>query len=176
MVCDSWLVNFDPFLFVSCFKVRYFVIVLFRALIGQLSLLCRFFSSFLFLSLARIKRSLPPSLDKKSPNYRHSLPYSWAVSLGSFSAKLGEHVVICINPAFTKMIDRTEKPKIPSKSALRAARYNEFRCKWINSRIEGDLPFSRKKNKRSLEGEERGFTYAWAEHYLQPNTVERHCA
>ena len=135
-----------------------------------------FFWSFLFLSLARIKRSLPPSLDKKSPNYRHSLPYSWAVSLGSFSAKLGEHVVICINPAFTKMIDRTEKPKIPSKSALRAARYNEFRCKWINSRIEGDLPFSRKKNKRSQEGEERGFTYAWAEHYLQPNTVERHCA
>ena len=27
------------------------------------------------------------------------------------------------------MIDGTEKPKIPSKFAKRAARYNEFRCK-----------------------------------------------
>ena len=27
------------------------------------------------------------------------------------------YIVICINPAFTKMIDRTEKPKIPSKFA-----------------------------------------------------------
>ena len=26
------------------------------------------------------------------------------------------------------MIDGTEKPKIPSKNAKRAARYNEFRC------------------------------------------------
>ena len=34
------------------------------------------------------------------------------------------YIVICINPAFTKMIDGTEKPKIPSKSAKRAARYN----------------------------------------------------
>ena len=43
-------------------------------------------------------------------------------SLESFSAKLGEHViVICINPAFTKMIDGTEKPKIPLKFAIHAA-------------------------------------------------------
>ena len=34
------------------------------------------------------------------------------------------YIVICINPAFTKMIDGTEKLKIPSKSAKRAARYN----------------------------------------------------
>ena len=34
-----------------------------------------------------------------------------------------------INPAFTKMIDGTEKPKIPSKFSKRAARYNEFRYK-----------------------------------------------
>ena len=27
-----------------------------------------------------------------------------------------------------KMIHGTEKPKIPSKNAKRAARYNEFRC------------------------------------------------
>ena len=35
------------------------------------------------------------------------------------------YIVICINPAFTKMIDETEKPTF----AIRAARYNEFRCK-----------------------------------------------
>ena len=34
-------------------------------------------------------------------------------------------IVICVNPAFTKMIDGTEKPKF----AIRTARYNEFRCK-----------------------------------------------
>ena len=33
------------------------------------------------------------------------------------------------NPASTQMIDGTEKPKIPSKFAKRAARYSEFRCK-----------------------------------------------
>ena len=30
-------------------------------------------------------------------------------------------IVICINPAFTKMIDGTEKPKIPLKFAIHAA-------------------------------------------------------
>ena len=29
--------------------------------------------------------------------------------------------------------------------------------------------------KRSQEGEKRGFIYAWAEYYLQPNTVGQHC-
>ena len=38
------------------------------------------------------------------------------------------YIVICVNPAFTKMIDGTEKPKIPSKFVIRAARYNEFSC------------------------------------------------
>ena len=38
------------------------------------------------------------------------------------------YIVICINPAFTKMIDGTGEPKIPSKFAKGAARYNEFRC------------------------------------------------
>ena len=28
---------------------------------------------------------------------------------------------------------------------------------------------------RWQEGENRGFIYAWAEYYLQPNTVRRHC-
>ena len=70
-------------------------------------------------------------------------------SLESFSAKLGaRYIVICINPAFTKMIDRTEKPKIPSKFAKRAARYNEFRCNsfclqyddWIILKNREDYP------------------------------------
>ena len=38
--------------------------------------------------------------------------------------------MICFNPAFTKMIDGTEKPKIPSKFAIHAVRYNKFRCKY----------------------------------------------
>ena len=32
MVCDSWLMDFDPLLFFSCPKVRCFVIVLFRVI------------------------------------------------------------------------------------------------------------------------------------------------
>ena len=39
------------------------------------------------------------------------------------------YIVICINPAFTKMIDGTEKPKIPLNFAKYAARYNKFCCK-----------------------------------------------
>ena len=39
------------------------------------------------------------------------------------------YTVICINPAFTKIIDGTEKPKIPLKFAKRTARHNEFRYK-----------------------------------------------
>ena len=34
------------------------------------------------------------------------------------------YIVIGINPAFTKMIDGTEKPKVSTKFAKRAARYN----------------------------------------------------
>ena len=108
-------------LFVSCFKVRCFVIILFWAIINQLSLLRRFFWSFFFLSLARIKQRQSPSFDIKiySPL---RFPSLFLNSVESFSAKLGEHViVICINPAFTKMIDRTEKPKIPLKFAIHAA-------------------------------------------------------
>ena len=60
---------------------------------------------------------LPPSFDKKSTRHRDFL----------FSAELGEHIT-CINPTFTKTVDRTDKPKIPSKFAIRTAQYNEFRC------------------------------------------------
>ena len=64
MVCEFLIGRFRSVLFVSCFKVRRFVILLFRAVIDQLRLLGRFFCSFLFLSLARIKKCLPPSFDK----------------------------------------------------------------------------------------------------------------
>ena len=65
----SWFVIRDWWisirLFVSCFEVRCFVIVLFSAIIDQLNLLRRFFRSFLFLSITRIKQRLPPSFEKK---------------------------------------------------------------------------------------------------------------
>ena len=77
----SWFVigGFRSVLFVSCFKVRCFVIVLFRAIIYELSLPRRLFWFFLFLSLARVKQLLPPSFDKKSTHHRDFLRYSWAV-------------------------------------------------------------------------------------------------
>ena len=44
-------------------------------------------------------------------------------------AERARYIVICINPAFTKMIDGTEKPKIPLNFAKHAAQYNKFCCK-----------------------------------------------
>ena len=38
------------------------------------------------------------------------------------------YIVICINPALTKIIHRTEKPKLPSKFAKPAAWCDEFHC------------------------------------------------
>ena len=55
-------------------------------------------------------------------------------TLESFSVKLGEHVryiVVCINLAFTKMIDETGKPTF----AIRTVRYNKFRFNTINNLI-----------------------------------------
>ena len=46
-------------------------------------------------------------------------------------AARARYIVICTNPAFTKMIDGTEKPKISSKFAKRAMWYNEFRCNTV---------------------------------------------
>ena len=117
-------------LFVSCYKVCCFVIVLFWAIIDYLSLLHRFLWSFLFLSLARIKQRLPPSFDKKSTHHRDFLGYSWAVGVILSQAGWARWIVICINPAFSKMIDRTEKPKIHSR-AKGAAQYNKLRCKGL---------------------------------------------
>ena len=79
---------------------------------------------------------MPPSFDKNSCHHRDFLRYILR-SLESFSAKLGEHVTLwfALTPAFIQLIDGTEKPKIPPKFAIRAARYNEFRClKFIAAR------------------------------------------
>ena len=97
--------GFRSVLFVSCFKVRYFVLVLFQAIIDELSLLRRFFWSFLFLSLTRIKQPLPlPST--KNPL---TIVISFAILKQSrvFLSQAGRarYLVSCINPAFTKMID-----------------------------------------------------------------------
>ena len=90
-----WFVigGFQSVLFVSCFMILCFVIILFRAIIDKLSLLPRFFWSFLFLSLGRIKQPLLASFDKKI----HSLsrfPIVFLSSLESFSVKLGKHVTL----------------------------------------------------------------------------------
>ena len=88
----------------------------------RLSFLRRFFWSFLFLSLARIKQCLPPALDKKSTHHCNFV-LLFLSHLESFSvlfllAKLG--IVICINSASTQMIDGTEKPiwSLQTRSAI----------------------------------------------------------
>ena len=79
--------------------------------------------------LPRIKQRLPPSFDKKS---LLTIAITFAILEQSrvilSQAGRARYIVICINPAFTKMIDGTGEPKIPSKFAKGAARYNEFRC------------------------------------------------
>ena len=64
--------------------------------------------------------------------------------IGRFrSAKPGEHYIVsCMNPAFFKVIDGTEKPKFPSKFALRAARYNEFRCNFTQCEVKNTLEYN----------------------------------
>ena len=62
------------------------------------------------------------------------------------------YIVICINPALTKMKDGTEKPQIPSKVAKRAARYKELRYNahfslratcWLRGGTGGQFPQKR---------------------------------
>ena len=85
----------------------------------------RFFSSFLFLSPARIKQCLSPSLDKNSTQTsRFPSPFSVLF----LRAKLGERVQT-LWFALTPPPLKWEKPKIPSKIAKRAARYNKFGSK-----------------------------------------------
>ena len=55
-------------------------------------------------------------------------PLLFLNSLEFDQAGRARYNVICINPAFTKVIDGTKKPKISSKFAIRAGWYNEFHC------------------------------------------------
>ena len=97
--------GFRSFFFVWRFKVRCFVIVLFRAIIDLLSLLRSYFWFFLLLSLARITQRLRPSFDKNSTHHRDFLCYSWRARVILSQAGRARYIVIFINPAFTKMID-----------------------------------------------------------------------
>ena len=88
-------------LFVSCFKVRCFVNVLFRGIIDKLSLLRRFLRSFSFLSLTCQNKATSASFFRQKIHLPLRFPSLFLSSLELFSAKLGEHVT----------------------------RYNEFSCK-----------------------------------------------
>ena len=110
MVCDLRLVEFDPFVCLGLLST---------------SLLRRFLCYFLFLSLSRIKQCLPPSLDKNSTHYRDFLHHSQSCFCEpSWAAR--SIIVISISANPTQMIDGNGEPKIPSKFAKHAARYNEF--------------------------------------------------
>ena len=68
LVCDSWLVAFDPF---CLFRVSR-ALLCDRPVSGNNRLVkfaSQIFWSFLFLSLARIKQRLPPSFDKNSAHH-----------------------------------------------------------------------------------------------------------
>ena len=92
--------------FVSMFQSWLLVNILFWAI--STSLLQRFFQYFLFLSFARIKRFLPPFLDKNSTHDRdflcHSLFCFWGPSWASMLKHCDLHY-----PAPTKIIDRKRK-------------------------------------------------------------------
>ena len=109
-----WLVigEFWSILFVSHFKVHCFVIVLFRAIIDQFSLLCRFLWSFSFLSLERIKQRPPPSFDKQSTSPSR-FPSLFLSSTESFSAKLGQRVTLwfALTPPSLKWLTEQKNPK-----------------------------------------------------------------
>ena len=124
-----WFVigGFQSLFFVSRFMILCFVLILFRAIIDELSLRPRFFWSFLFLSLGRRKETMPASFHKKSTPCRDFLCYSKQSRVILSQAGQARYIEICSNLTFTKMIDRTQKPKF----AIRAARYNKFRCKGL---------------------------------------------
>ena len=135
MVCDLWFVIGESrsVLFVSCFKVRCFVIVLFRAIIDYrlVNFASQIFIVFLVLVTCKNKAMSASFLRQKiySPLQFPSLFLS---SLESFSAKLGEHVTLWFAltpPSLKWLTEQKTQNTVPSlKFAKRAARYNEFRC------------------------------------------------
>ena len=117
--------GFLSVLFVSCFKGRCFVI--YNRLDKFAS---QIFRIFLILVTCKNKATSASFLRQKihSPSRFPSLLLS---SLESFSAELGDRACYpdcdLHTPPFTKMIDGTDKPKIPSMFAKGTAQYNEFR-------------------------------------------------
>ena len=67
-------------------------------------------------------------VDKNSTHHRDFLRHSQFCFCGQ-AGPARSNIEICINPAHTLMIGGTENPKILSKFAKRAARYNEFGSK-----------------------------------------------
>ena len=115
--------HLDPLCLFLCFKAACF----WSPCSGQwsTSFLRRFFWSFLFLSLARIKQCLPPALDKKSTHPPLFLSILESFSVLFLRAKLGECVALwfALTPPPLKWL--TEQKNL-FEVCKRARRYNEF--------------------------------------------------
>ena len=105
---------------ICLFHVSRFV-ALWSSCFGPNNRLVKFALKIFFIFLTSCQSSVCLLLSTKNP----------LTNAISFSEKPGEHFTLwfaLLKPAFTRMVDRTDKPKIPSKFAIRAAQYNEFRC------------------------------------------------
>ena len=130
-ICDWWIsVRFVSF----CVLRLVHVIVLFRAIIDQfVSKIFLIFLTAVFCknkaTFASFSRQNVHTPSRFPPLFLNSLfqPSRESLSVLHLWAKLH---VISFHSTPTQMIDGTGRPKIPSTFAKRAARYNEFRCKW----------------------------------------------
>ena len=130
-ICDWWIsVRFVSF----CVSRFVHVIVLFRAIIDQFA--SKIFLIFLIAvfcknkaTFASFSRQNVHTPSRFPPLFLNSLfqPSRESLSVFFLQAKLR---VISFHSTPTQMIDGTVRPKIPSTFAKRAARYNEFRCRW----------------------------------------------
>ena len=111
MICDWWIS-----ICLVIYGVAWLVIVVCGAIVGFL----------IFLNLVTCKnKAMSASFLRQKFHSPSRFPSPFSVLF----LPACSNTVICINPAPTQMIDGTEKPKIPSKFAKRAARYNEFGSK-----------------------------------------------
>ena len=139
MIRDWWIViHFVCFVFkVRCLSCD-------RPVLGNNRLVkfaSQIFLIFLILVTCKSKATSASFLWQKicSPS---QFPSLFLNSVESFSAKLGEHViVICINPAFTKMIDGTENPK--SLWSLQYALCDTMNFAEFHGKVWVSLPISR---------------------------------
>ena len=102
MASDSWLVDFDPF---CLFRVSKFV-TLWSSCFRN-NQLVQFASQIILIFLILVtcnNKAMSASFHRRKIHLQRRFPSpflsSWAV--------LARYMVICINPVFTKMIDRTE--------------------------------------------------------------------